>query len=488
LRRLLLLGLTGLALCDLARAATPPRIELAVTPAWKGWSRPGRATELDLRLRTDAPVRATIEVRAGQQTLRTALDLQPGRAVRVHLPVSAAEQLAVDVTLPGAPPQRSDIRIAQSESPLLGAALAPGESVVLDGFHGLTLTADDLPRHASAYASIDALVVDAPTLGALDPKQLGALLAHAAACGRIVVVNTDPRVSRLLDGAPGCAGRALMTATSLAQAAEMLKSSLAASLPAAMAPVGMGALARPGLAVWNRVTVLLAVYFAAALLALMFTASPPVLLLLPVLAGVASLALLHALPATSPLLIWSEGAAGAPAARYQAWQPFPGRVRERMRVPIPPLLAATAQPCDASQAMHFDFDASRGLAAFAEFDTRLFGQAALCYEGSFPMSRALTVEAKADGRREVRNAGTAAWPRGSFLAAGLVHELPALAAGAGTSLATPAGQAPGNALLRTAMARLQPGAAAALWQLDLGGVVDVPAGSQGWLLVSVAPP
>ena len=91
LRRLLL----GLAFCGVAHAATPPRIDLVVTPAWKAWSRPGRATELDIRLSTDAATRATLDLVAGRQSVHVELELQPGRVVRLHIPVSSTDEAAV---------------------------------------------------------------------------------------------------------------------------------------------------------------------------------------------------------------------------------------------------------------------------------------------------------------------------------------------------------------------------------------------------------
>jgi hypothetical protein len=220
----------------------------------------------------------------------------------------------------------------------------------------------------------------------------------------------------------------------------------------------------------------------------MFFASMPVLLLTPALAALATLALLQAMSPPSQLVVWSEGEAGAPLARYQAWQRFPGLVRERMRVPLPPQLAPSAQPCDPAQPVLFDFDASRGQASFAEFETRLFRQVSLCYAGSFPMARAPTIETRADGLREIRNAGTKAWPQGRLLAAGLVHDLPALGPGARTTLDANAGQPLRDAVLRTAMMRTQPDGVAALWELELGGVMDAPVESKGWLLVSVPAP
>jgi hypothetical protein len=476
----------GLAVCGIANAAPPPDFDVTVTPAWKGWSRPGRASELDIRVSSPVATGATLDVRAGRQTVRTELALEPGRVVRLQLPVSVTAGLAVGVAAASASPAVwRDISVAQSESPVLGVGLAGEERVQIEGFHSVALAADDLPRNAAAYASVDALILDAVTLRALDQRQLGALLAHATACGRIAVVSADERVRRVFEGAGGCGGRALLSAPTVAEAKALLIESLNLSLPSPLPPGGVSELLRPGHALWNGVAVMLAVYVAVAALVWLFFSAWPVLLLVPALAAVASLAVLHTLRPQPQLVIWSEGEAGAALARYQAWQRFPAGVREPVRVPIPPLLAASVQPCDARQALRLDFDASRGEVAQAAFETRLFHQVTLCYAGSFPMSRALAAPARADGSREVRNVGTTAWPAGLLLADGQARELPALAPGAQAALAATGGRPARDALLRIASARSAPGGVAALWPLDLAGVAEVPADSQGWLLVSV---
>ena len=485
MRRLLLLIL---ALHCSAQAAPAPGIDLTATPAWKGWSRPGRATEVDIGLRTEAAMPATVEVTAGRHIIRTEVDLQPGRSVRLQLPVSSAEDVSVSVGVPAGTLTKRDVGIAHSESPLLGSGLVSGDPVQLEGFHTVALTADDLPRHPSAYSSIDALILDGPTLRALDQRQLGALLAYISACGRVALVNTDARTGQLLDSVRGCSGQSLPSAASLAEATDLLKSSLHARLPKPLTFADIDGSVRTVPPLLNRVAVALALYFAAAVLVLIFTTHAAVLLLVPALSAVAALALLHTMQPPAQLVIWSEGSSGIPLARYQAWQQFAGVQRVRMRVPIPPQLAAEAMPCNPTPAMHIDFDAGRAEPAFAEFDTRLFHRVSLCYSGSFPVSRAVSIETRADGARIVRNSGVKAWPEGALLVGGLVHHLPALEPGAGATLAAKSGQAPGDATHRMAMMRTQVDGAAALWTLELGGVAGVPVDSKGWLLVSVPAP
>jgi hypothetical protein len=477
----------GVALCGVTDAIAQPRIDLAATPAWNGWTRPGRATEVDIRLSADVATPAALDVVAGRQVVHSNLELDPGQIVRLHVPIDSADDAVVNAASPIAPPQRHDVRIAQSESPLLGVGLANGEPVYLEGFHTVMLVADDLPRNASAYASVDALILDASTLGALDRRQLGALLAHAAECGRIVLLNTDLRVHHALDGMGGCGDRGVMSAASLADAREMLKSSLATSIAPAISLVSIRDLAQPGRITWNRVLVLLAAYFAIAGLALVCVPSLPVLLLVPGLATVAILALLHAIEPPSQLVVWSEGESGAQVVRYQAWQLFPGLVRGHTRAPVLAQLDS-ARSCEPSQPIRFDFDAKRGRLTFAEFDTRLFRQISLCYSGMFPLEKMIAIDARSDALLNVRNAGRTAWPTGVLLAGGRVHDMPALAPGESAIIRTEQGKPLRDTTARMAMARTQGDRAAALWELDSDGLSEGGIEWKGWLLLAAPRP
>ena len=487
LRHLVLLGL---ALCGLAQADPPPRLELVATPAWKGWTRPGRSTEIDLRLSSDAATRATLDVVAGGTSVHADLDLVPGRVVRLQVPVPAAQRVRVGAAgLPvEAAPSGRELALSESESPLLGVALATDAVVGLEGFHSVALAAADLPHNASAFSSIDALMLDATTLAALDAQQLDALLTHAASCGRIVVLDADARVRRLLDAAGGCGGQALMTAASVGEAVEKLAHSLAARLPAALPAAGVAAAARPDHALWSRVALGIGLYFVAAILALAWAPSGPVLVLGPALAALAALGLMHALQPSAQLVVWSEGESGAQVSRYLAWQRVIGPARGHARIPLPAQLAPSVQACTPGQPLHLGFDANRGRAAFAEFDTRLFSQLSLCYAGSFPMSRVIAIDSMSESTIVVRNAGATAWPAGRLLSGELLHDLPALKPGATATLGAGAERSPEDAVARMARARAPVDGAAALWQLDLGGVTDLPADAQGWLLVTAAPP
>lgn len=513
------------ALQPAAVRAETAAMSLAAEPAWKGWSRPGRTTEVDLRIVGGSAKGATLELVAGAQTLRAAVDLMPGEPLRLRLPVPAARQIVVGLRMPGSEPLRRERAVSWSESPLLAVALAatgrdegglgtvstpggdsadgPSATPALPGFHTIAVGASDLPQHAKAFGSVDALLVDATTLAALRPAQLEALLGHAAGCGRIGFVGAGDALRRMLRDAAGCGGAALVFGNSVAEAGAALDAALGTKLPAALPATTLEALAPADPTRWQGLAAALAVAAAALALAAVFTPALPVVLTVAAASAGALLGLPRALPPLSQLVVWGEADAGSGVARYQAWQRVAGSARGPLQVPLPRQLAPSVRGCDAGTPLRLVLGAARAdtgvatlgdpgapvpigvgtgaMATAASFDTRLFHRTALCYEGRFPLARALAVDPGRDGGPRVRNTGGRGLPPGRVVAAGQVHEMPALAADAATTLAP--GRAPRDAVERLALARIAPGGAAALWALELGGVDGLPADASGWLLV-----
>jgi hypothetical protein len=478
----------GIALLALALTATPdagaaPQVEL--TPSWAGWSRPGRATEVGVRVRTDAATRGAVEIVAGAQSVRMPVNLAAGETREVWVPVTSAAALEVRIDLDGAQPQSRTQSLALSESPLLGVGLASGEPARLEGFHAVPLVPADLPRGAAAYSSVDALVLDAATLRALEPRQLGALLGHAAACGRIALVTPDAGAWRVLEGAAGCGARMLVNGESVAAALVRLQDTLAAPAAAPPSASDLAALLQPEATAWPRIVAVLVAFFGAAALAATFTASPAILLVIPVLATAVLAALLHAWEPRPRLVVWAEAEPSARVAQYQAWQSLSGIARGRLEIPV---LAGLGAPrsCDRQRHVQLALEPDRGQPVAASFDSRLFEPVALCYSGNFPVMRAVSITPLDDERLEVRNRGTLAWPAGVFLSAGAVQDLPALDPGASTTLRLDAGRPPADAAARAALARTPYDGYALLWSLQLDTVADAPAGAAAWLLVPVA--
>jgi hypothetical protein len=474
----------------LGTAPAPPAagLDLQAGAAFGGWSRQGRVAEVVVRLAADAPTRVTLDLRSGPQTLRSRVDLQPGRPLRLDLPLRAAGRIDIVATPDDGAALSQSLPMSLSESPQLGLALAGADSVAAQGFHALALTPEQLPRQAAAYDSLDAFVVDAATLAALDAAQLGALLDFVALCGRVVVVGAADDVRRQLDAGAGCRGGTLVHADAAPQAAEALRRALSARVPPLLSDGAAQGLARPGLATWNAVSVALAAALAAVALCTLFLSSMGALLATSALAALALLGGLAWAQAAQPgsnLFVWSEGDSGASFARYQAWQWLTGVARQTVRVELPPQLTPSVRACQPGQPLRLDFDAAQGRIVAAAYDARLFSRLPLCYQGQFPQGRTLTLVTAAEGPPLVRNDGASAWPAGRLLVGRSVHALPALGPGQSAALAPGlAGDGP-DPVLATAASRLAGEGWAGLWPLDLDGVGGAPPGAQGWLSLTV---
>ena len=475
----------ALALCGAATADAAAQVEL--TPAWGGWSRPDRVTEIAVRVQTDSATRGAVEVLSGKQSLRAALELAAGDSRRFDLTVPAAATVEAAIALEGRPRDERAIALSLSESPLLAVALADGGGAQLTGFHAVTVGANDLPRGVAAYGSVDAVVIDGTTLRALEPTQLVALIGHAAACGRLALVAPAPDAQRLLEGSAGCGARMLVSADSPQAAIESLAATLAnpATTPASAAD--LSSLLRPETSAWPRMVAALAATFAIMSLALLLTASTRVLLIVPLLATLAIGLLLRTGEPRTRLVVWAEAAPAVRVAQYRAWQQVAGTARGDLGVPV---LAGLGQPqaCDAQRPVQFEVDAARGRPTGALFAGRLFDTVAVCYSGNFPVMRAVRVTPLAGGAVEIRNDGALAWPAASFVATGGVQPLPALGPGMTVSLQTNDGQPPRDAAQRAALTRTPYGGYAVLWPLALDTVTDAPVASAAWLLVPIEGP
>ena len=473
-----------LALCAVCDAAAQPQLDLTATPAWNGWSRAGRTTEVTLRVRSSDPLHARVSVKGGAQSISSDLDLEPGRAVRLHVPIASAQVIMVTGKSGDKPLLKHELRIAQSEAPLLAVAMATDEAIA-SGLHAVPVEPDALPRNGSAFSSIDALIIDGRALRALDSAQLDALVGHIAACGRTVLVDAEPAAREVFENAAGCGGRLLMSATSLSQAAAVLNASLADPSAASMESSGARELARVDHSSWYRVFVLLAASFGIVLAVLSFSSSIIMIVTVPLLATAALWVCLNALEAVSLVAVWAQAESGARVARYDAHQQVRSLSRKPIHIPVLERLGSM-RPCDRNQPMRFNFDSDRGLTTSAEFDGRLFQRASLCYSGTFPLTRSIALDASTDSAMTLRNAGRLAWPSGLLLAGREAYPLPALGPGERATIPTRASHAtPGQAVL-TALARMPTDAVAGLWELDPAAIAHGSARVSAWLFVPIA--
>lgn len=476
---LVLLGLLAAA-APAARAATTLVVE--AVPAWQGWSRPGRSTELDVRVSGQGD--AALTVASDAQRIVTAAAVSAERPARLRVPVTAAPTVNVSAAVDHGTPVTVTTALSLSESPLLAWVASRDEAPpAVAGFRTLSLTPMALPGNVAAYASVDALVISAGTLSALDEEQMIALLGHVATCGRTVLVGADPDTAALFAAGAGCGGRALGVVSDTSDAGAVLAGMLQQS-PRELPRAGsLAALSGADLTSWHVVVATLAGCAALLLLGAVFTSSLPLLVILAGTLALAAAWFVQSRPTAARLAVWAEAGPGDRLARYGAVQRASVQRRGAAVVDLHAELAAPTL-CRERHDATWHWDAAQRRFARITVPGRLFDSVSLCYSGSFPVARSAAWRVGSDGRAVLRNTGPSEWPPGQLLWRGTVRALPGVAPGADVELVSDVADGATNAVERLALSRTSPDDAALLWPLDLGTVAAAPAQSQAWLLVA----
>lgn len=266
------------------------------------------------------------------------------RGWRVELPASTVAGRR-DLYLPLLPETRdaATLRVGEevSSAPRL-RAIAAGDWIAAptaDALNAIVegptpVAASTLPRIASAYRHIRSLAIDGGSLARLDDRQLRALLAFAASCGTLVLVDVPPDAARLFGEQAACAQRHVhrLTTVSTNQLVDAYRAALAQApgplpehqrlerlLPPADLPL--------------RLAVLLLCGFVLVLLALQAARVRPVLpFAFCVLASVLAAALFSARDPAQFVLTWAESTGDEQRARYAGIERQVGAARGSVRV------------------------------------------------------------------------------------------------------------------------------------------------------------
>jgi hypothetical protein len=467
---------------DLGEAA-PPEIE--AVPAWGGWSRPGRISELEIRLVSQRRETATITIRSASGLIRSTVDLAPGTAGRLAVPVSAEESIVVEVARDGRKGSATDTGFSLSESPLLAWVANGPPPATIAGFHAVAIAPAQLPVTASAYSSIDALVIEREVLASLSQAQLAALLSYLAGCGPTVLVSAAANDEALLRSAVGCGERKFALARSPAEAGERLAGLLAQPVDLAPETPALAVAFAPDLMEWHRVAAILAVYAATVLILGILTSSLVAAVLMPALLAGGALVLMQTRPVEPHLTVWAETDSGERVARYRALQrmtiPRRGRVEVSVREEL-----ARPYACGRLRPVEWRWDAAKAVFSSASFDGRLFSSALLCYAGEFPVARAAVAMRVDAGRLTLVNAGASGWTSGRLAWNGRLFEVAALEAGQAIDIDVAAGVPATRAAEAMAMSRTPVDQPSLLWPLDLSPVASAPPGTEAWLLLRAA--
>jgi hypothetical protein len=479
----LALLVVGAGLGGAAQAADP--LEVEVVPAWHGWSRPGRLTEAEVRLQSQRSGVVDVVIAADGARVRTRLALDAGQASVNHIPLRAAETIAVAVRRNGKQRASLDSRLSLSESPLLAWAAPLPVGGPFAGFHAVAVEPTELPRTAAAYSSIDALVIDRRVMASLGQQQLAALLSYVAGCGRTIVISkSSPADEGLFRAAVGCGGRGFATVAAAGEVAPSLAAMLAIPAATSLETPALATVTGPDLRGWYAVATVLAVCAAAILTAGIFTSSLALAIGLPALLATAALWFMQARAPESRLTVWAESAAGERVAQYRGLLQSSLLRRGHATIPVPATLSRP-QTCRGEDHATWSWDAAARRFSAVQVDGRLFGSVSLCFAGEFPVARSAVLRPAGDGRMALGNAGGSSLPSGILAWRGGVLPFAELQPAAQITLDPGRVTAATGGAQGLALSRTPPDAQSILWPLDLGRVRNAPAQSQAWLLMRI---
>ncbi|NJD30968.1 MAG: hypothetical protein FIB04_03700 [Gammaproteobacteria bacterium] len=475
------------AACVAAAACFAGRASAAATdaeafPAWDGWSRPGRVTEIAVRMVGQERRAVGVRIDSGGATVRTTLALEPGQPSVTFVPVRAAETVSVRATGSRRDGLARDLRLALSESPLLAWVAPPSAGPPVAGFHTIAFEAQQLPHTASAYSSIDALVIERGRLPALAQEQFAALLSYVAGCGRTVLVGASTEDAALFRAAVGCGGQAFAAVASPDEAGVALERMLSATLVRPPDAASLSAIPGPDLRAWHLVVTLLVLCAAVVVIGGIFTTSLAVATFVPATLAACLVAFVQTRAPDEQLTVWAESGSGDRLAQYHGLQQAVALGRGVLEVPV---LAALARPqsCRSEDPAAWQWDANGRRFSSVRFEGRLFSRASVCYAGEFPVARSVAARPAPDGSIVIANRGASSSPPGLLAWGGRLFRLGALQPGASVAVETSGGNPAQDGAQGMALERTPLDAPAVLWPLELSRVTDAPQQSQAWLLM-----
>ena len=416
--------MTGATILGLLALAAEPSAALAVDAqaAWLGAVRKAAVSTVRVGVTSETNETVTVLVASDSGTVRRTLRVDAGQRHEIELPYRASPGETVQVTASAADGATGSTSIDTRAMPRPGVVAlgdVPTMASVEQALGAAVLTVP--PAHApglvQGYEGIDALILPASSLEALDRDQLSALRGYAVLCRRLVVLGDpgwprDARCVEVLDASPSPEVLASVVTRLTARPVDQGPALRALDL---LSREPRGA----------RGPVILALLGYLALLAIFAGAGRRRLTALAPVAATAVLAILWSRPAVmAETTTWAETAVGSQAIRVTSVLRLGGAGTGQATVTLPwtDLLPQDTQDL----AVHAELDAHGRVAL--PVDMRLLGERTLIARTLSRDPVPLTVAATQAGP-VVQNVSGQPQPAGRLLLAGQSYALPSLGPG-----------------------------------------------------------
>lgn len=217
------LFLWALALVSLSSAKADPSLQMEVTPAWNGYYRSGKPTEIGVKL--ISPHSTVVNISGGH--LFQTVELEAGIPKSIGLPLLPDNFVAVLIHAasqdnPGSAIEKS-VALTASKIPNIalvteGLTLQDRQSITrqlhqIDNDNLFFISALTLPRFISGYESVDMIIIPYQGLKNLDDQQIKTLSLYLGNCGKTIALEFPPAIYSKLRKIAGCNGNFLVTAS-----------------------------------------------------------------------------------------------------------------------------------------------------------------------------------------------------------------------------------------------------------------------------------
>ena len=200
-------------------AALDSGASIEISLAWEGNVSTNALTELAVVAHGDTDVALTVATESESPRISSVLKIDGSREAQAWMPVvPSSDDVAVRTQI-GSDKLSSNIASqATANRKTIGTQPGIAPIVLLGEFaadrfatvaHAMQLAPSDLPRLAAAYKHIRAIVIDGNELAQLEDAQLRALVEHVGNCGRVLLIDVNVDVARLLMQRAGCGGRTI---------------------------------------------------------------------------------------------------------------------------------------------------------------------------------------------------------------------------------------------------------------------------------------
>lgn len=445
---------------SVAKADAPLQID--DTPAWNGYYRPGKSTEIGVRLISQRS--GVVNVKAGK--LLQTVELEGGIPKFAWLPLlpdnSATVLLHADwQDNPGSPIEKS---VSLTASKIANIALVTegltiqDRQVITQQLHHtdkdnfFSISSRTLPHYDPGYDSVDIIIIHYLGLKNLDEQQIQALSRYLTQCGKTIALEFPETVYSKLKKIAGCNGNFLVTASYSFEFTDQIKN-LINQNPDPLPELSALSDVLPERGIYTPYTLLLGFCFGYLLVVIMIIAINKhkyTFYIVPLLATVITIAIWYRQQPERYLISWLQMDSQHSSARYSAFLAMRGTGgwRETNNLPTAAVLSEAAAISE--QALHFNGGQPDVIATDTHFS--LFSGAEWYWQSSLEIDAPLKLKIE-NQQPIVTNKGQQTLQAGLLKWKGEIYPLPALQSGQTWTPMTAIAKVTGNSELVSLMSK-----------------------------------